>query len=84
MNKTFKDFNLKPFLNEALTEIDFKTPTEVQQRLIPVIQKGKSVVGQSQTGSGKTHTFLLPIFNAIDPAIHEVQAVITTPSRELA
>ncbi|MDE7023876.1 MAG: DEAD/DEAH box helicase, partial [Ligilactobacillus sp.] len=84
MNKTFKDFNLKPFLNEALTEIDFKTPTEVQQRLIPVIKKGKSVVGQSQTGSGKTHTFLLPIFNAIDPAIHEVQAVITTPSRELA
>ena len=68
MNKTFKDFNLKPFLNEALTEIDFKTPTEVQQRLIPVIKKGKSVVGQSQTGSGKTHTFLLPIFNAIDPA----------------
>ena len=84
MNKTFKDLNLKPFLNEALTEIDFKTPTEVQQRLIPVIKKGKSVVGQSQTGSGKTHTFLLPIFNAIDPAIHEVQAVITTPSRELA
>ena len=41
MNKTFKDFNLKPFLNEALTEIDFKTPTEVQQRLIPVIKKGK-------------------------------------------
>lgn len=84
MNKTFKDFNLKPFLNEALTEIGFKTPTEVQQRLIPVIKKGKSVVGQSQTGSGKTHTFLLPIFNAIDPAVHEVQAVITTPSRELA
>lgn len=84
MNKTFKDFNLKPFLNEALTEIGFQTPTEVQQRLIPVIKKGKSVVGQSQTGSGKTHTFLLPIFNAIDLAVHEVQAVITTPSRELA
>lgn len=84
MNKTFKDFNLKPFLNEALTEIGFQAPTEVQQRLIPVIKKGKSVVGQSQTGSGKTHTFLLPIFNAIDPAVHAVQAVITTPSRELA
>lgn len=84
MNKTFKDFNLKPFLNEALTEIGFQAPTEVQKRLIPVIKKGKSVVGQSQTGSGKTHTFLLPIFNAIDPAVHAVQAVITTPSRELA
>lgn len=84
MNKTFKDFNLKPFLNEALPEIGFQAPTEVQKRLIPVIKKGKSVVGQSQTGSGKTHTFLLPIFNAIDPAVHAVQAVITTPSRELA
>ncbi|KRL84244.1 DEAD/DEAH box helicase [Ligilactobacillus apodemi] len=84
MSKTFKDFNFKPFIDEALTQIDFKTPTPVQERLIPVIKKGKSVVGQSQTGSGKTHTFLLPIFNAIDPANHEVQAVITTPSRELA
>lgn len=84
MSTTFKNFGLKPFLEEALTEIGFKEPTEVQKRLIPVISKGKSVVGQSQTGSGKTHTFLLPIFNKIDPTLHEVQAVITTPSRELA
>ncbi len=52
--------------------------------MIPVIKDGKSVVGQSQTGSGKTHAFLLPIFDGIDPTNHEVQAVITTPSRELA
>ncbi|ETA73627.1 ATP-dependent RNA helicase [Ligilactobacillus equi DPC 6820] len=49
-----------------------------------MIRKGKSVVGQSQTGSGKTHTFLLPIFNNIDEDLNKVQAVITTPSRELA
>lgn len=82
--KNFKEFNFKPFINEALAELGFTTPTEVQARLIPVIKKGKSVVGQSQTGSGKTHTFLLPIFEKIDPTLAEVQAVITTPSRELA
>lgn len=82
--KNFKEFNFKPFINEALAELGFTAPTEVQARLIPVIKKGKSVVGQSQTGSGKTHTFLLPIFEKIDPTLDEVQAVITTPSRELA
>ncbi|KRM74654.1 DEAD/DEAH box helicase [Secundilactobacillus collinoides] len=84
MSESFKDFGLKPFLMEALTELNFKTPMPVQEKLIPVIKEGKSVVGQSQTGSGKTHAFLLPIFDKIDPAKHEVQAVITTPSRELA
>lgn len=81
---TFADFNFQPFINKALAAINFTHPTEVQQRLIPTIMAGKSVVGQSQTGSGKTHTFLLPIFNAVDPHIQVVQAVITTPSRELA
>lgn len=81
---TFKTFQLQPFLYEALAEINFNEPTEVQQRLIPVIKKGKNVIGQSQTGSGKTHTFLLPLFDRLDPARLEVQAVITAPSRELA
>ena len=45
---------------------------------------GRSVVGQSATGSGKTHAFLLPIFSKINPEDQTVQAVITTPSRELA
>ncbi|SEM54111.1 ATP-dependent RNA helicase CshB [Ligilactobacillus sp. WC1T17] len=81
---SFAQFNFKPFINEALAEINFVNPTEVQARLIPLILKKRSVVGQSQTGSGKTHTFLLPIFQKVDPDLHMVQAVITTPSRELA
>ncbi|WEG72715.1 DEAD/DEAH box helicase [Vagococcus intermedius] len=84
MLATFKQFNLKPFLEAALEDKGFKTPTEVQEKLIPVINKGKSVVGQSQTGSGKTHTFLLPLMNKIDPTKDEVQVLITAPSRELA
>ncbi|MDE1505972.1 DEAD/DEAH box helicase [Ligilactobacillus salivarius] len=80
----FRGFNFKEYIYQALDEINFKEPTEVQARLIPTILKGKSVVGQSQTGSGKTHTFLLPIFQNLNAQKDEVQAVITTPSRELA
>lgn len=81
---SFKDFNFKPFIQSALDEIGFKEPTDVQKKLIPVIRTGRDLVGESKTGSGKTHTFLLPIFEKLDPSQPQVQVVITTPSRELA
>jgi ATP-dependent RNA helicase CshB len=80
----FTDYNLRPEIMQALTDIRFETPTPVQSRLIPVVLQGRSVVGQSQTGSGKTHTFLIPIFQKFDVNNQTVQAIITTPSRELA
>ena len=81
---SFAAFQLQDYLLTAIADNGFKQPTEVQERLIPVIQAGRSVVGQSQTGTGKTHTFLLPIFNQLDSEQQNVQAVITAPSRELA
>lgn len=81
---SFVAFQLQDYLLTAIADKGFKQPTEVQERLIPVIQAGRSVVGQSQTGTGKTHTFLLPIFNQLDLEQQNVQAVITAPSRELA
>ncbi|GKT03482.1 DEAD/DEAH box helicase [Furfurilactobacillus sp. WILCCON 0119] len=84
MTETFTELNLRPELMAALTEINFVKPTPVQARLIPVIMAGRSVIGQSQTGSGKTHAFLLPIFNQLKPDLDEVQTIIATPSRELA
>lgn len=81
---SFKDFNFKPYIQSALDEIGFKEPTEVQQRLIPVVRSGRDLVGESKTGSGKTHTFLLPIFEKLDATKDGVQVVITAPSRELA
>ncbi|XBG91887.1 DEAD/DEAH box helicase [Enterococcus cecorum] len=81
---SFATFQLQDYLLTAIADKGFKQPTEVQERLIPVIQAGRSVVGQSQTGTGKTHTFLLPIFNQLDLEQQNVQAVITAPSRELA
>lgn len=81
---SFNDFNFKPFIREALQELAFQNPTPVQQKLIPVVRLGRDLVGESKTGSGKTHTFLLPIFEQLDATSKDVQAVITTPSRELA
>ena len=49
----FDIFRFKPFINEALAAKGFKQPTEVQERLIPLIAKGKNIIGQSQTGTGK-------------------------------
>lgn len=80
----FGQFNLKPEIIVALTKIGFTQPTPVQAKLIPSILQGNDVVGQSQTGSGKTHTFLIPILNQLSQNEQYVQAVITTPSRELA
>ncbi|MFD1781271.1 DEAD/DEAH box helicase [Fredinandcohnia salidurans] len=82
--KDFERFQFQPFILEALKEIKFTKPTEIQERLIPSIQRGESAIGQSQTGTGKTHAYILPIINNIDSAKQEVQAVITAPTRELA
>jgi len=81
----FERFSLKPFIIEALTkELKFYEPTEIQERLMPSILKGESAIGQSQTGTGKTHAYLLPLLNQVVPDRKEVQVVITAPTRELA
>lgn len=80
----FTDMKLKPYIQEALKEIDFVQPTEVQEKLIPVVLSGRDLIGESKTGSGKTHTFLIPIFQKLSEELDQVQAVITAPSRELA
>ncbi|MDO4903365.1 MAG: DEAD/DEAH box helicase [Limosilactobacillus sp.] len=80
----FNDFKLQPYLIKAVQAINLRQPTPVQEKVIPDVLAGKSVVGQSATGSGKTHAFLLPIFSMLDASDQTVQAVITTPSRELS
>ena len=80
----FTEFNFKDYIQEALKDLNFVEATEVQEKLIPVVLSGRDLVGESKTGSGKTHTFLLPIFQELDEEADSVQAVITAPSRELA
>lgn len=81
---TFKDFNLEPYLLEAIEELNFKNPTDIQTEVIQQIQSNRDLIGQSKTGSGKTHAFLLPLINQLEEGKDEVQIVITAPSRELA
>lgn len=80
----FTEFNFKDYIQAALRDLNFVEATEVQEKLIPVVLSGRDLVGESKTGSGKTHTFLLPIFQELDEEADSVQAVITAPSRELA
>ncbi|SUK13744.1 ATP-dependent RNA helicase [Staphylococcus agnetis] len=80
----FGHFNFDPSLIEAIDELNFKQPTDVQQRVIPRLLKRVNLIGQSQTGTGKSHSFLLPIFQLLDNDINEPQAIIVAPTRELA
>ncbi|MEH7437449.1 DEAD/DEAH box helicase [Neobacillus drentensis] len=80
----FDRFKFQPFIIDSLNKFGFYSPTEIQERMIPIVLKGESAIGQSQTGTGKTFAYVLPILEKIDPKRQEVQAVITAPTRELA
>ncbi|AMA73627.1 MULTISPECIES: DEAD/DEAH box helicase [Aneurinibacillus] len=81
--KTFAESSLAPFLIQGLERMNIKTPTPIQQRTIPLLLAGQSVVGESQTGTGKTLAYLLPILQRIDSTSVAVQALILVPTREL-
>lgn len=80
----FDTLNLRPELNQAIQELEFVNPTEIQQQAIPVLLGGKDVMGQAQTGTGKTAAFGLPMLQMIDPKLKAVQGFILAPTRELA
>ena len=67
----------------ALESMGFVTPTEVQARSIPPLREGRDLIGQAQTGTGKTAAFGIPIVEKIEPASAHVQALVLTPTREL-
>jgi ATP-dependent RNA helicase CshB len=81
---TFKQYALSKPIIDGLADMHIDTPTAIQEKVIPAVLRGESVIGQSQTGSGKTHAFLVPILEKLDAKEDTVQAVITAPSRELA
>ncbi|TQR18573.1 DEAD/DEAH box helicase [Psychrobacillus soli] len=80
----YTDYNFQPFLQNAIDKLGFQEPTPIQKEIIPLVLKGKSAIGQAHTGTGKTHSFLIPIVEKIDASKQEVQAIITSPTRELA
>jgi ATP-dependent RNA helicase DeaD len=80
---TFKDLGLNPAIQQALDELGYQDPTPIQEEAIPQLLDGHDVIGQAQTGTGKTAAFGLPLLQYLDPENNEVQAVVMTPTREL-
>ncbi|HUL66427.1 MAG TPA: DEAD/DEAH box helicase [Burkholderiaceae bacterium] len=90
--KDFTHFDLDPLLLTAITEMGYATPTPIQAKAIPVVLRGRDVMGAAQTGTGKTAGFGLPMLQrllpqantSMSPARHPVRGLVLTPTRELA
>lgn len=82
--ENFSRLGITNKLQQALVDANISKPTEIQERLIPAILSKKDVIGQSQTGTGKTFAFLLPLIEQITVTEAHVQAIVTAPTRELA
>ena len=80
---TFADLRLDPVILEAIHDVGYEAPSPIQEEAIPPLLEGRDVIGQAQTGSGKTAAFGLPMLQYVDPSDQEVQALVLTPTREL-
>ena len=80
----FSNLGIKEELENILNKNGIKEPTPIQQKSIPELLKGRDIIAQAQTGTGKTLAFLLPIIQNIDVSKPHIQGLIITPTRELA
>src|SRR5450830_432541 len=80
----FSELNLSPALLKVIKEIGYETPSPIQAATIPLLLENRDVLGQAQTGTGKTAAFALPILSRIDIKQHSPQALVLAPTRELA
>ncbi len=84
MTTEFDSFNLRPELVQAVAALGYVDPTPIQTGIIPLMMSGLDVIGQAQTGTGKTAAFALPILHNLQPSRRAPQALIMAPTRELA
>ncbi|QYR20350.1 DEAD/DEAH box helicase [Paenibacillus sp. sptzw28] len=82
--KTFAEFGLEPKVLQAITELGFEESTPIQSKSIPIALTGTDLIGQAQTGTGKTAAFGIPLVNKIPVTEERIVALIMTPTRELA
>src|SRR5215210_5724805 len=80
---TFADLGLSEDILSALSEVGYENPSPIQEQAIPHLLQGHDVIGQAQTGTGKTAAFGLPMIQFVDPTEQDVQALVLTPTREL-
>ncbi len=83
-NLKFNDLKLNNDILKSIEDMGFEEPSKVQQEVIPVILEGSDVIGQAQTGTGKTLAFGAPIISNIDKSSNKIHGIILTPTRELA
>ena len=81
---SFQALGLSEPLLQSIAEVGYEAPTPIQSAAIPPLLAGRDLIGQAQTGTGKTAAFGLPLLQAIDPAQRSIQALVLTPTRELA
>jgi len=81
---SFEQFGLSGELLKAINDVGYETPSPIQLKTIPLLLEGKDIVGQAQTGTGKTAAFALPMLEKINVKSKDVQALVLTPTRELA
>ncbi len=81
---TFDHFDLHPALIQTITELGFTEPTPIQQAAIPLLLTGQDIIGQAQTGTGKTAAYGLPLLHRLVPRQKGVQSLVLAPTRELA
>ena len=79
----FSDLGLSEEILRALDELGYSDPTAIQEQAIPELLAGRDVIGQAQTGTGKTAAFGLPMLQYLDPSSGETQGLVLTPTREL-
>lgn len=80
----FEELGLYPQLLRAIKEMGFEEATPIQSQAIPVVMSGVDVIGQAQTGTGKTASFGIPLLMKVDPNNKKTQAIVLSPTRELA
>ncbi len=80
----FGEIPVSPEVDHALVDMGYSEPTPIQNMVVPLIREGRDVVGQAQTGTGKTASFGIPIVETVDPAPGDPQALVLAPTRELA
>ena len=83
VTSTFQALTLSPQLTQVVAELGYSSPTAIQIKAIPLLLQGKDLIGQSQTGSGKTAAFTLPILETIRLKPRRIQALVLCPTREL-
>lgn len=80
----FTELELSPDVLKGIQDMGFEEATPIQSETIPLMRKGMDLIGQAQTGTGKTAAFGIPLLEMVDASVKKVQALVMCPTRELA